>query len=68
MLNKFEQWKLSQYKAQIGAMSSTEALTLALKAEEIRKDLGAFDLAFEYYSNKQYAFEGYALLLEKNGE
>lgn len=57
--------KLEMYKSKIGAMTSEQALTLALEAEQIAKECGPFDVAYEQFKRQQITFEEYALLLEK---
>lgn len=57
--------KLEMYKSRIGLMTSEQALQLALDAEQIAKDCGPFDIAFEQMKRQQLTFEEYALLLEK---
>ena len=57
--------KLEKYKNHIGLMTSEQALQLALNAEQIAKDCGPFDIAFEHIKRQQLTFEEYALLLEK---
>lgn len=66
--NSIEKRKLEFYKSELGLMSSTEALLLAIESEQIAKNCGPFDPAYTLFSRQSRQFEDYALLLEKGGE
>lgn len=59
--------KLSWCEKKFGKMSSTEALQLAIEAEQYVKDLGPFDIATPMFIQQQIDFENYAFYLEKAG-
>lgn len=69
MLNKMERYRLGIYQKAYGAsLTSEEALLLAINAEQIKLDCGAFDPAFSKFAVEQRHFEEMALLLEKDND
>lgn len=64
-MHALEQWKLDKYKTEVGKLTSEEALTLALEAEQFMKDCGPFDPAFAFFSNQYRMMLDYADLLDK---
>jgi hypothetical protein len=64
-LTKLEEWKLRFFKEKFGSMRSTEALALAINAEQIAKETNPFDPAFSHFKTEQRIFESYAEFLEK---
>lgn len=60
--------RLQKFKDAYGSMTSTEALQLAVEAEQIYRDLRYPDPAKNYFRQQQADMEEYALLLEQNGE
>ena len=64
-LNDLEKRKLIFLKESIGAMTSEEALQLAIECEETKKAVGPFDQAFSWFNERQTVLENYALLIEK---
>jgi hypothetical protein len=64
-MTKLEVMKLKHYRDRLGPMTSNEALTIALGAEQTRLDIGAFDPAASHFTQEQIDFLNYAELLEK---
>lgn len=67
-MTAIETMKLNRFLTVLGDMSSTEALTLAIEAEAIAKDLGVHDIAYPRFRNEARGFEDFAVLLEKAGK
>lgn len=66
-LNRLEQIKLRMLLDRHGEIkSSSEALSLAIEAEENCTRVGAFDPAFAHFKKMQLDFESIAGMLEKN--
>jgi hypothetical protein len=57
--------KLKHYRDRLGPMTSNEALTISLGAEQTRLDIGVFDPAASHFTQEQIDFLNYAELLEK---
>ena len=64
-LNNLEQRKLISLKECIGAMTSAEALQLAIECEKHKDAVGPQGHAFFWFNERQTVFENYTLLLEK---
>lgn len=64
-LNKLEERKLIFLKKCFSAMTSAEALQLAIEYEEQKRAVSPQDHAFSWFNYRQAGFETYALLLEK---
>ena len=64
-VDRLQERKLEFYRERLGAMTSAEALQLAIEAEQTKNDVGPFDTAFEYFANQQVVFEKYEHLLEE---
>jgi hypothetical protein len=64
-MTKFDLMKLNHYRGRFGAMSSAEALMIALDAAQFMQDMGPFDLAFKKFAQDERDFIEYADLLEK---
>lgn len=67
-MTPLQQWKLAHFEKAIGPLSSTEALTLAIEAEQITKTCGPFDPAYAVIKQQQLQLEQYAELLEAAGK
>lgn len=59
---------LDKYKEHYGPMTSEEAMTLAVEADEHCCILGPFDPAYGYFNRERGELERYAYLLSANGE
>ena len=60
--------RLGMLKAELGEMTSDEALNIAVEFESTMKAVGPFDIAFQYFSEMKHKFEKYAEILERCGE
>jgi len=67
-LTPLQRMKLEHFEKAIGPLSSTEALTLAIEAEQITKACGPFDPAYAVIKQQQLHMEQYAELLEAAGK
>jgi hypothetical protein len=59
--------KIKMYEQRYGAMTSAEAFSLALAAEQTALDCGPFDRATPFFTQQKLDFEKYAALLETEG-
>jgi hypothetical protein len=64
-MTKLEFMMLTHYRARIGPMTSKEALTIALDAEQFKRDVGPYDITAKYFMQQELDFIEYANLLEK---
>lgn len=65
-MTELERRKLRMLREQYpGFLTADEALALALHAEQIKRDCGPSDPAWQRFAYEQHAMEAMALLLEK---
>lgn len=67
-MNAMKLKKLEDMKNKVGAMTSDEALELAIHFEQMARDVGPFDSAFSHFVSNYTGFMAYAELLCDNGE
>lgn len=61
----FDIFRLTVYRKKFGVLTSSEAMELALNDEQIMRDCGVGDPAFEHFANSKEQMFNYAVLLEK---
>lgn len=66
--NSIDLKRLAMLKAELGEMTSYEALNIAVDFEFTMKAVGPFDIAFKHFSEMKHKFEKYAEILERCGE
>jgi hypothetical protein len=64
-MTKYDIMRLNHYRGRFGAMTSEEALLIALDADQFKRDMGPFDPAFRKFAQDEIDFTSYAELLEK---
>ena len=67
-MNAIKLKKLEIMKAKVGEMTSDEALEMAIHFDQIAKDVGVFDMAYEMFIENRDGVMSYAELLCENGE
>jgi hypothetical protein len=65
MINPIEQLMLESIRKRVGAMTSKEALEMALFTEQTCSDVGEHDPAYDHFLRQKEGFLKYAVLLEK---
>jgi hypothetical protein len=64
-MTKFDLMRINRYRGKFGAMTSSEALLIALDASQFKQGMRPFDPAFRKFAQDEIDFTEYAELLEK---